>query len=228
MSYTLNQIVSIIDNNVRSGLAGSSNAVYSLDQLAAEVILYRNTVIEKIHQSPAIFNVRDFVQNFNVQLDRRYLNLNNEEIYGETSELHFIMPQPLISLKEDSILYVGPVSMDNKEWKVYFNSHQIKRHKYRMATANLPFVYVSDIVNEEGDVHCWVKNFTGTATELFVSVILSDPLKILDYDAGTEMDIIFPASNSVCETIIDNLTKKYLYYFRQLKQEQTPNDQRYK
>ena len=217
-------MASAIRNNVVSGLNGAGELTFSIEQLQDEIILATATVIvqadaqglldlERIHQRVDGIRVacKDISGNCNVPTN--------------IAPPHFTIPN-INRTADNPISYLG--SMDGMlEFKVYFD-RDYRYHQYRLATATKPFAWISTSANSDGMFDVFLFN-TGKYNNLqFITIemLLDNPYDLLNTEYyGQFSSSEFYAPLFVQEQVIDNITKKYVSYYRQLGIWQKPNVQ---
>jgi hypothetical protein len=224
MPYTINQLASAIDNNVRTGLKGVTNYSYSMEQLEAEVVIERVRILATRAKQP-VFRIDGFTQEINeVPVNIAPLAKTKITIPGAISRLHFRIPALVNVLQEDAIEYIGPVKREGMGWRVYFGADHVL-HKHRPATGKRPYIYIDPVVGEDGFVDGWLLNITGTVTQIAISAVFANPEDILSFGLQNEQDVYLPVPEDVAEEIIRRLSNKYLQYYRQYQAQIQINDQ---
>ena len=224
MGITLNEIASVIDSNVRTGLKGVSNYAFPIDMLEREVIIERNRLIGNGMRKQG-FEKAPFLQDIHcLKLDKEKLSRCPSTVSATDDPIfHFDLPRMDTTMLDDVIEYIGPTSRANLGWKVYFDE-TYKLHKYKPATCDRPYIYISPTSNGEGMMDAFVFNFSGNLTYLSFTGIIENPLDVELYACHGPLEA-FPAPESVVEEIIRRVTAKYLQHYRQLDAPIQPNTQ---
>ena len=97
-----------------------------------------------------------------------------------------------------------------------------KYAKYRKHNKNKPFVYIDTVPNNNGMFDCFIFNAT-LKKEVSIEAIFKDPRQIEDFSCCSDyQEDNFTFINN---DIKDRLTKKKIYYYRQLAAPILPNNQ---
>lgn len=224
MPYTVNEVASAIDNNVRTGLKGVTNVSYSIEQLEAEVLIERARILATISKQP-LFSVDGFTQELNeIKVDQATLAKTQISAPTAPERLHFRMPALINALKEDAVNYIGPPRRDGMGWRVYIGADHVL-HKYRQASSNQPYVYIDPVVGEDGWIDCWILNYVGVLEYIATSAVFSDPGAVLTFGLQSEQTVSLAAPDEYAEEIIKKMSTKYIQYYRQYRAEIQVNDQ---
>lgn len=222
----LKAIASAILNHVLSGLAGiNSNIKISIEQLEDECVAERNKLIKD-----ALF--KGFLT-----LDELYLAINcievdcdymakcnkcdNELLVGEKA-LHFEIPPILYLNGIDTIKFIG--SIDRKVKYNIYTDEAYRFHKYKKRGANNPYVYIDPAINSNGNMDGYIFNVPFVK---YISIIalFQDPRRLLEWDCCAENPEIYSDFGILSEQVINNLTQRYIYFYRQAAMPITPNNQ---
>lgn len=224
---TIDQISSAIYLNVVTGLAGiNSNPKISIDQITDEVVAERNLLI------------RDYLLKGIISLNELYLAINcvevncenmskccldnpNLSLIGEKA-FHFEIP-PIIYLNGiDTIKFVG--SIDRKIKYNVYTDESYRYHIYRKRGADSPYVYIDTAINSNGNMDGYIFNVPNVK---YISIIalFQDPRKLLEWDCCSSESDTYLECGILSEQIIEDLTKKYVYYYKQLATPVLPNTQ---
>jgi hypothetical protein len=217
------QLAYAVRNHVSDGLKGVSNISYSIEQIIDEAILLRNKLLFDKSTTFKV-NLKFFTQTV------PKIAVNCEKFYGHCSinidevEMHFEIPKPLYTSDDSGIYYLGP--MDNStNFKVYFdNTYNL--HKYRLKTKHKPFVFVDlGTESDTGHVRAFLMN-AGDYKELkYMTVRAAFENPRLASVAPNFYLEEFHATSEMQSMIIDQLTMKYVEYYRKLNHLKEPNTQ---
>ena len=221
---TLRQISSSIRNNVMSGIDGAGELTFSLEQLQDEVILTAAGVVVKMSEQGLLDPLRLHQRVDGIRVECADIS-GNCDVPSNIAPPHFTIPN-VNRLADEPISYLGTI--DGKlSFKIYYD-RDWRFHKHRLATANKPFAWVSTTANNEGSYDIFLFNL-GTYDNLqFISIdmLLDNPYDLLSTDYYAQFNNSeFYAPKVVQQEVIDQLTKKYVNYYRQLKMHQRPNVQ---
>lgn len=222
---TLNEIASIIDSNVRTGLKGVANFSYPLNMLEREAVVERNRIIDNKHNKPG-FNTEGFTQSINcIKVDKKALSKCPSVIAAiDEPILHFELPMIELNMLEDSIDYIGPsVRNGVRGWKVYFDE-KFSLHKHKPASCKLPYIYIDPTSTGAGSVDGFVFNFSGNLKYLSYRGILTNPEDAELFQCHGPLEH-FPAPDWCVEEIIRRITNKYIQHYRQFHAPTQPNTQ---
>ena len=280
MSWTLNEIASSIDSNIRGGLHGSYNTALSIQQLEREVIAERGRLLFESFQQGK-FDVTGYMQSANgIKVDMQSLSKCTKVIESRplttrdtleatpylvdkgpiqykgltyvpgsvfipskgstfapipsdgkgclyklhqdaTKTKHFILPKinPLIG--DMAIDYLGSSLRNENSWKSYFDS-RFSLHKYKAAISEKPYVWIDTTPRQDGFYDCFIFNFPDSIQFVSITAIFENPYDLEAYSYGDAIEE-FPAPEWVVEEIIQRVTKKFIYYYRQLNVPLQPN-----
>jgi hypothetical protein len=221
---TLKQLASAIRNHVVDGLDGISATSFSTEQLEDEVLLAASSSIAKLTMQ-GLIDIGKLTQRIDgIPIVPKDLSTNCQ-VESEQCAPHFEIPN-VNRAAENPIMFLG--SFDSRlVLKVYYD-RDYRYHKYRLATSNRPFAWVSTSANTNGLYDVFLFNMSKYNNIKFLSmdILLDNPYDLLGTDyfeqfASSE----FYAPLYIQEEIIDRLTQKYVNYYRQLHMQQAPNTQ---
>jgi hypothetical protein len=224
MGITINEIASIIDSNVRTGLKGVSNFSYTIPMLEREVTLERNRILDTQFRKVGFRN-DEYQQSINcIPVDRKGLSrCPVSTITNEKASLHFVIPPTISYLDDIGIEYIGPTSRAKMSWKVYYDQ-KFLLHSYKFMTSKLPYVYIDPTSNGQGWMDGWVYNYIGNLKYLSFSGVLGDPEDSSEFQCHGPLEK-YPAPEFVVEEIIRRVTMKYMTHYRQAHSIDQPNTQ---
>ena len=226
----IEQIASAIENNVYAGLSGlnNSNIAMSIDQLEDEVVALRESIILE-YWKKGILQRGDLLTALNCVVvdckDPTKCSACDRPYNGSMgrSELHFEIPPTVTGIGEDSIFFVGSADR-TVQYKVYYSPVEAKYHKYHRRTANKPYVYIDQTLNEHGMYDGWVFNLP-FAKMITVIGIFKDPRQLQKLGCDGNCEKAGSETGSITHEIITRLTKEKIYYYRQLWMPPQPNNQ---
>lgn len=215
------KLASAIYNDVVSGMRGiHANISMSLEQLEDEIVDTRLQIIKE-YQLKGIFPKKDLLLAVNcIPVDCEDLDrCRCSSSYVGKPVAHFQIPQ---LYDGDSISYLG--STDRQTPFIWYTSINMafKYAKYRKHNKNKPFVYIDTVPNNNGMFDCFIFN-TPLLKEVSIEAIFKDPRQIEDFSCCSDyQEDNFTFINN---DIKDRLTKKKIYYYRQLAAPVLPNNQ---
>lgn len=223
MAYT--KLASAIFNDIVSGLRGyTSNISLSIDQLEDEIVEERLSLI-KGYILKNIIPKKDLLQQITcIPVDCK--NIENCEKCGETEQfegtptMHFEIPEILTDFG-GGIEYIGSPDLSNS-FSIYTSITALGYHKQFKRKKNKPYVYVSPAPNKNGMLDCWVFN-APFLKKVTVIGIFKDERKLEQF--GCQCDADNDNLSFLNAEIKERLTKKKIYYYRQLAAPLTSNDQ---
>lgn len=222
---TLDEIVSVVRSNVGAGLKEVGNYTFSLDQLKHEASNIRSLLILQDSEK-GILNKEYFAQKI-TNVDPLTLGIFPEEGLIESNSPALITKIPKLAMTKDnsSLLYLGPKDM-SLNVLTYYSYNSVKTHQYSRVLKNRPFALIDNAHDADGNVTVYFGNL-GPSPFKFITVrgIFDDPVKILQSDGYYVDNEEFPAPLAVQNLIIDELTKRYLIYYRQQSGTNEFNDQ---
>jgi len=136
--------------------------------------------------------------------------------------MHFVIPPLMTDFGGFGIEYIGSADLQNPFiW--YTNPTSMRYHKYRRRTKNKPYVFVNMSTNKDGMCDCWVFN-APFLKRVTVIGVFKDERKLEEYGCSC----LGEGDNSpsfIDAEVKERLTKKKIYYYRQLAAPILPNDQ---
>ena len=126
------------------------------------------------------------------------------------------VPSLMPITKKDSIEYIGLVNKQN-DFLVYYDTDEVSNHKYRLKTKHMPYVWVDNTLASGEHITIYFFNL-GKYNELkYVSIraAFEHPTRVYGFNPNT-LDTEYPAPGHMQNAIIDNLTEKYIRYYRQM------------
>lgn len=224
MAQTLNEIASIINSNVRSGLKGVSNFSFSIPLLEREVVIERNRIIEGRHNRPG-FQSAAFLQSINcIPVDKERLSKCPVSVSATDSPVfHISLPMINTNMIGTAVEYLGPSSRMSYGWKVY-HDERFRSHKHLPVSCRDPYIYIDPTSNGDGELDGFIMNYTGNLKFLSFTGIIENPEDAEDYQCHGPLTS-FPAPDEAVEEIIRRLTQKYIQHYRQFHAPTQPNTQ---
>jgi len=221
---TLEEMASAIRSNVGVGLKEVGNYPYSIDQIKDEISNARSSLIYQLSAKKAL-NPSYFAQT------RTNLKLNAgvfpEEGIVESNNPVLITRIPKLAMTKDnsSILYLGPVDM-SLNVHLYFSLTDLTSHQYTRTIKNRPYGFIDLAQDENGDIPVYITNVGPNPFKyITVRAIFDDPVRILQEDGYYIDDEEFPAPLVIQDEIINQITQKYINYYKSLAKPNEQNDQ---
>jgi len=200
---SLNQIASAIHNHISSGLKGTGNEPYSIEQLADEVLVERAWILKQQEMNKQL-NKRNYIQSINcIPVDCSSIaQCCGLETYDK--KLHFKIPKPLSTLYDEPVVYVGPVDRSvsfniirGSSWEPIIKYSRFNRSK--TSVWFLPNRQDGFIFNPPTDDIAYIS----------VDAIFDNPLDLGDYACcPTDTDDIAIPEWMVSQ-IIDKITQRF-------------------
>ena len=130
--------------------------------------------------------------------------------------------------KKDLLKTISCITVDCKDIEGcdacgYTNPTAMRYHKFRRRTKNKPYVFVNMSTNKDGMCDCWVFN-APFLKRVTVIGVFKDERKLEEYGCSC----LGEGDNSpsfIDAEVKERLTKKKIYYYRQLAAPILPNDQ---
>ena len=215
----ISRLASAIRNNVVSGLQGyHSNMSMNLSQLEDEIVETRLQIIKE-YSLKGLLPTKDLLLKLSC-IDVDCGNLENcicdSSIKG-TKMPHFLLPQIVNDFGNKSIQYIGSIDGLNP-FTYYTTPNQVLQHKYKKRNKNKPYVWINMAPNEYIFNAPFIKKIS-------VIAIFKDPRQLEDF--GCCDSLADDNYNTIDMEIITRLTKQKIYYYRQLADPVSPNNQTY-
>ena len=222
---TLEEMVSAIRSNVGTGLKEVGNFVYSIEQMKNEISDTRSLIIMQDSEK-GVLNREYFAQKI-TNLPELTVGIFPEEGLIESNSPVLVTRIPKLAMTRDnsSVLYIGPKDM-SLNLKTYYSYNAVKMHKYNRTLKNRPFAFIDNVHDDDGNIPVYIAN-TGPASFKFITFrgIVDDPVKLMQ-DVGYYVDAEeFPAPLAVQALIVDQLTQRYINYFKSQLRPNEFNDQ---
>lgn len=215
-------VASAILNHIYSGTQGlNANIKVSLEQLMDEVVAEKNTLLKQ-WLLQGILNLEELYLAINcVEVDCDYMSKCCDLPVGKKA-LHFEIPPIVYFRGVNTIKFIG--SIDRSVKYVVYTDESYKFHEHKKRGGNKPYVYVDTAINSNGNMDCYIFNAPHVK---YISVIalFQDPRRLLEWNCCSENPESYLDLGLLSETIINNLTQRYLYYYRQAAMPITPNNQ---
>lgn len=221
----VSKLASAIKNDLVSGLRGLHNTMsLSEEQLEDEIIEERLQIIKE-YALKGIVPIKDLLLAVNcVEIDCKDLNRCSCKSFGEPVA-HFEIPQIVNDFGMDGINYIG--STDRQlPFTVYYSQPQAFNYynKYRRRGKNKPTVYLDSAPNKNGMIDGYIFN-APLLKMISVVAVFKDPRQLEGF--GCCKELYDDNYNFLTAQIKERLTKKKLYYYRQLAAPILPNTQQY-
>lgn len=221
---TLRQLASAIRNNVVAGMQGVDFTNFSLEQLTDEILVMTPGLIIE-YSAKGLLDIDRITQRIDgIPIECQDLS-SNCQVTTLTCAPHFEIPTLNLSAL-DPLPYVGTPD-GNVLFKVYFD-RDFRYHKYRLNTAKAPFAWVSTSSNTNGLFDVYLFNMGKYENLRFVSIegLFDNPYDLLETDFYNQFSTAEYYAPAILQgAIIDNLTGKYMKYYRQFEKKGTPNTQ---
>lgn len=224
MAYT--KLASAIYNDIVGGLRGyTSTPTLSMDQLEDEIIEERLAVIKQ-YILKGIIPKSDLLRTIScIPVDCKDIeacsdcqNKINPD-WGELPTMHFEIPMLLTDFGGVGIEYVGSSDLQNP-FIIYTKPNNLRYRKYRKWGNNKPYVYINVAPNENGMCDCWIFN-APFIKKITVIGVFKDERQLSNFGCDCDSENM----SFLDAEIKERITKKKLYYYRQLLQPQQPNNQ---
>lgn len=226
MAY-YNKMASAIYNDIVSGLRGySANPTLSMEQLEDEIAEERLAVIKQ-YILKGVIPKKDLLKTIScITVDCKDIEgcdaCGGDSNFEGTPTMHFVIPPLMTDFGGFGIEYIGSADLQNPFiW--YTNPTSMRYHKFRRRTKNKPYVFVNMSTNKDGMCDCWVFN-APFLKRVTVIGVFKDERKLEEYGC----DCLGEGDNSpsfIDAEVKERLTKKKIYYYRQLAAPILPNDQ---
>jgi hypothetical protein len=220
---TLEQIASAVRTHVGHGLKEVTNYNYSIEQIKKDVGLMRSSLIKKDSEKGKL-QPEHFVQKFE-NIDLTLTTFPYTATTDNPAKVWYAqIPRLEMTVGNQSLPYIGPTDF-SKNFKQYYD-HSYQAHKYRRVTSRSPFTYVDLAHDYENHTDVYFFNIDGSGLrKISARAIVADPIAVLEADGIFGAEEEFPAPQAIQDQIIDALTRKYITYYRQLRQGSQPNTQ---
>lgn len=221
---TLEQLASAISNNVSSGLKGVGNYTYSLAQIKDDISAMRSQLILQYDDTKKA-NINQFAQKrTNIPLDITQYPLSG---YPESGQqvLTAKIPALAATRSNSAILYLGPPDM-SLNLRTYYSSNEVESHKYTRVISQRPYAFIDSAMDADGNVPVYVFNLGSSPfRSLTISAIFDDPIKLMENDGIISDSEEFPAPMGLQSIIVEQVTSKYIAYYKRLHTANQFNDQ---
>ena len=222
---TIEQLSSVIYNNVVSGIEGNHiDRKFSQAQIEDDIVNERLTIIKE-YALKGLLPVKDLVTSINcLEVDCKPIencNLCNSNLnVRETNIPHVEIPQIVTDLGVDAIQYFGTVDR-NTPFKIYTDiSYQY--HKYNRWLGRKPYIYIDTAPNENGMYDCYIFNAPLIKT-LSIIAVFKDPRQLEQFTCCNAEEV--SNMNFLTNDIKRRITEKKVRWYRSLAAPNLPNDQ---
>ena len=222
---TIEQLSSVIYNNVVSGIEGNHvDRKFSQAQIEDDIVNERLTIIKE-YALKGLLPVKDLVTSINcLEVDCKPIencNLCNSNLnVRETNIPHVEIPQIVTDLGVDAIQYFGTVDR-NTPFKIYTDiSYQY--HKYNRWLGRKPYIYIDTAPNENGMYDCYIFNAPLIKT-LSIIAVFKDPRQLEQFTCCNAEEV--SNMNFLTNDIKRRITEKKVRWYRNLAAPNLPNDQ---
>ena len=225
MAYS--KLASAIYNDIVGGLRGyTSTPTLSMEQLEDEIVEERLSLIKQ-YILKGVIPKNDLLRTIScIPVDCKDIEAcptcqkKISPDWGGTPTMHFEIPLLLTDFGNVGIEYVGSADLQNP-FVIYTKPNNLRYRKYRKWGNKKPYVYINVSPNENGMCDCWLFN-APFIKKIAVTAVFKDERQLASF--GCSCDTVDNSSFLDAE-IKERLTKKKLYYYRQLLQPQQPNNQ---
>ena len=225
MAYS--KLASAIYNDIVGGLRGySSTPTLSLEQLEDEIAEERLAVIKQ-YTLKGIIPKQDLMRTIScIPIDCKDIEncskcQEDNSLWEGTPTMHFEIPILLTDFGDVGIEYIGSPDLQNP-FVVYTKANNLRYRRYRKWGNNKPYVYVNVSPNENGMCDCWVFN-APFIKRVTVIGVFKDERQLSKF--GCDCDADMNNMSFLDAEIKERITKKKLYYYKQLLLPQQPNNQ---
>ena len=221
----ISRLASALRHNVVSGVQGyHSNMSMNLSQLEDEIVETRIQIIKE-YSLKGLLPVKDLLLRLNcINVDCGNLeNCPCATNIQRTKVPHFEIPQIITDFNNKSIQYLG--SIDGMNPFIYYTTtNQLLQHKYKKRNKNKPYVWINMAPNSNNLLDCYIFN-APLIQKVSISAIFKDPRQLELF--GCCDSLADDNYNTIDMEIITRLTKQKIYYYRQLADPVSPNNQTY-
>lgn len=221
---TLSEMASTIRNHVLDGLNGVDTLPFSIEQLQKEILIAVPGILLELSAKGIVDLLRLTQRIDGIRLSDDDLSTNCHVEMGSCAP-HFELPN-VNRFVAEPIVFIG--SMDSKiSFKVYYD-RDWRFHKYRLATAKVPFAWVSTRANSNGlyDVFLFNLGKYNGLRYISIDVLLDNPYDLYNTPYFEQFSSSeFYAPKIIQEAVIDKLSQKYINYYRQLHMNPKSNTQ---
>lgn len=215
----LEKLKSAVYNNVVTGLKGSVNYSFSLEQVEDSIMSTRLEIIKEYSKNGTL-PVKDLINTI------RCLKVDCKSIDGCCGNIpsdkiqHIEIPQVVNDYGNQGIDFLGSTDREI-EFMVYTNS-SYRRHQYRRRGKNKPYAWIDTSPNANNMNDVFIFN-APMLTNVTISAIFKDLRQLEDYSCCSHEEIYnFSFIDSMLEK---RVTDKFLRYYRQFSAPITRNDQ---
>lgn len=219
-------MASTIRNRVSDGLSGAiADQSFSLEQLMAEIDLVRADIINKT-ETTARLDPKYLMQKIvNIPIEMRNMSEDCliQEPCGDVPSIK--IPRIIPTFGDDAIEWLGTMNMQ-ENFLIYYHPDQIKHHRVKRRVRHRPYAWVDLAPNKDNTMTIWLMNWGKFNPLKFMTIraIFEHPSRVELLDP-TLHDKDYPAPANIQKAIIDELTEKYVRYYRQLNVTRQPNTQ---
>ena len=219
------KLASAIYNDIVGGLRGyNSNPTLSLEQLEDEIVEERLAVIKQ-YVIKGLIPKNDLIRTIScIPVDCKDIEncsqCRSNEFEG-TPTMHFEIPMLLTDFGNVGIDYIGSPDLQNP-FIVYTKANNLNYRKYKKWGQKKPYVFVNVSPNENGMCDCWIFN-APFLKRITVIGVFKDERQLASF--GCNCDVNLDNMSFLDSEIKERITKRKLYYYKQLLQPQQPNNQ---
>ena len=220
---TIEQLSSVIYNNVVSGIEGNHvDRKFSQAQIEDDIVNERLTIIKE-YALKGILPANDLMIKINcVTLDDEPINRVGEfEEFDGYYVKHFQIPQVAFVYDKESIGYIGNIN-GKDSFPIYVDRHAWFNHRFKRFVRQRPHVFVDFATNTNNMYDGWIVSKTALPEDMLIAVIAiwKDPRDLINFQCCSNEEI--NNWTFISTEIIKRLTEKYLRYYRMFYQPPTP------
>lgn len=211
MARPLQAIVAATHENIIKGLNGTSQKPWTFRQLTDDIVAERAAIIKDLQKSGR-FDPVPFTQR--IKVDKPLLvDAKDSPILKKAFKFDF--PLPMVELGDACFTFGGPqfpAIADSYKIEIDDNIRNLKNSQH----ANRPVLWM-DMADRKMEDDSDAEHITGwlfnakARTPLAFSVILADPRTAPGHDINITP---FPCSGKIERKIIDNISQRYIYFYR--------------
>jgi hypothetical protein len=219
---TLEEMASAIRNHIGDGLKEVDDFSYSIQQIKDEIGTMRNRLIYDLSKAgkldPTQFSQK--IDGESMKIEYKPFPINSTHPVKRVPCIR--IPRPAMTADNSSIIYIGPADL-SMDFVRYFDA-SFNEHKYNRVISGRPYCFIDMGSTLDGKVEVYLFGLDGSLlSNMAVRMIIGDVVGALESDGVFGDDEEFPAPPAIQDMIIDNISKRYVYYYRQLNQPNEPN-----
>lgn len=221
---TLRQMANTVRNHVVDGLNGQGSISFSIEQLQDEIITTTSKLIMQ-YTAQGIITAEQLSQRIDgIRVECKDISATCA-VASYVNAPHFTVPDINRGII-NPVTFLG--TMDSKMvFKVYYD-RDFRFHEYRLATAHLPFAWISSSPNIEGlyDVYLFNLGKYNNLQYISIDAVFDNPYDILNTEFHEQFSVSeFYAPLILQKEVVDTLTREYVEYYRKLHMQKPANTQ---